>query len=151
MNARPSTCATRLRPLPWIGMLLLAVACASSPPPPTATGALDWNAVADERVPQLVTRERDGSERVTKLWILVLDGAGYIRTGESRWMRNIQRDANVVLRIGGAAYPLRAVPVVDQALRKRIYEGFREKYGFQDFLVHPFGAGSANIMRLVEP
>jgi hypothetical protein len=127
--------------------LFLGLACASTPPP-TASTPIDWTTVADERVPVIVTEDPDGSDRVTKLWLVVVDGEALIRTGNSRWFRNIQRDSNVVLRIGGYAYPLRAELVEDESLEKRAHAAFREKYGWEDRLIHPFGEPDANVMRL---
>ncbi len=138
-----------MRHAPLALLMMAALACASTPPE-LASAPIDWEAVADEGTPEIVTRNADGSEKVRKIWIVVLDGRGYIRTAETSWFENIQRDANVVLRIGGAAYPLRAVPVVDRSLRDEVSRGFREKYGVMDFLIHPFGAPSANILVLVE-
>jgi len=125
-----------------------AVSCASTVPPVAET-ALDWQTVADEGVPAIVTRDPDGSERVTKLWLVVVDGEGLIRTGDTRWFQNIERDPNVVFRIGGYAYPLRAELVTDSPLEKRANAAFREKYGFQDWLIHPFGEPDKNVIRLV--
>ena len=126
----------------------VALSCAS-PPPPLAETALDWESVAEERVPAIVTRDPEGDERVTKLWLVVVDGQGLIRTGDTRWFRNIERDPNVVLRIGGHAHPLRAELIGDESLEKRVDAAFREKYGWQDRLIHLFGESDANTMRLV--
>ena len=128
--------------------VLLASSCATTVPP-TAETALDWHSVADAGVPTIVTRDPDGGERVTKLWLVVVDGEGLIRTGDSRWFQDIERDPNVVFRIGGYAYPLRAERVDDPSLEKRANAAFREKYGFQDWLIHPFGEPDKNVMRLV--
>ena len=126
-----------------------AVSCASSPPPPMAETALDWQAVAGERVPTIVTRDPDGAERATKLWLVVVDGQGLIRTGDSRWFKNIERDPNVVFRVGGQAYSLRAERVTDASLVKRANAAFREKYGWEDRFIHPFGEPDKNVMRLL--
>ncbi len=128
--------------------VFLAVSCASTVSP-TAETALDWQSVADVGVPTIVTRDPDGGERATKLWLAVVDGEGLIRTGDSRWFQNIERDPNVVFRIGGYAYPLRAERVDDESLEKRANAAFREKYGWQDRFIHPFGEPDKNLMRLV--
>jgi hypothetical protein len=127
---------------------LIAVSCASTAPPMAET-PLDWQSVADEGVPEIVTRDADGAERVTKLWIAVVDGVGLIRTSDSRWFRNIERDPNVVLRIGGYAHPLRAEIVTDESFEKRANAAFREKYGWLDWLIHPIGEPDSNLMRLL--
>jgi hypothetical protein len=136
------------RELLIVCVLVVAVSCASTPPPAAET-AVDWEAVAEEGTPVIVTRDPDGEERVTKLWLVVVDGQALIRTGDSRWFRNIERDPNVVLRIGGYAHPLRAELVTDESLEKRANAAFREKYGFTDWLIHPFGEPDANLMRLL--
>ena len=126
-----------------------AVSCASPPPPPMAETAPDWQSVAEERVPTIVTRDPDGAERVTKLWLVVVDGQGLIRTGDSRWFKNIEREPNVVFRVGGQAYSLRAERVTDASLVKRANAAFREKYGWEDRFIHPFGEPDKNVMRLL--
>ena len=100
-----------------------AVSCASTAPPVAET-ALDWQLVAEEGMPVIVT-------------------------GDTRWFQNIERDPDVVFRIGGYAYSLRAELVTDPQLEKRANAAFREKYGFQDRLIHPFGEPDKNVMRLV--
>jgi hypothetical protein len=127
--------------------VMVGVACASAVPPAADT-RVDWTAVAEERVPVIVTRNPDGGERVTKLWLVVVDEQGLIRTGDTRWFRNIQRDPEVVVRVGGHAYPLRAEFVTDESLEERTHAAFREKYGWQDWAIHPFGEPDGNIMRL---
>lgn len=132
-----------------ISSLLLAAACAK-PAPPAAEAPLDWAAVAGERVPRLVTRDPDGAERVTKIWLAILDGEGYIRTSSSRWFANIERDPDVVLRVGGRAHPLRVEHVNDPALEARVHQAFRAKYGLEDRLVYLVRGDAVNVMRLVE-
>jgi hypothetical protein len=132
--------------LPALGGLLLGVALPSALP--GAARAQDWSALAAVDVPEIVTQDEDGAERVTKLWLVVVDGQGFVRTGETRWAKNIERSADVELRAMGEAYPLRAVAVADVPLRERVNAAFRAKYGWQDRLVHPFGARDAKIFRL---
>jgi hypothetical protein len=132
----------------FLAVSLAAAACAAAPLP-AATKPVDWPGVAAERVPVIVTTDEDGGERATKIWLVVVDGEGLIRTGNTRWFRNIERDPNVELEIGRVRQPLRAVLVEDDALRARANAAFRDKYGFQDRMVHPFGATDAHILRLV--
>lgn len=125
---------------------VLLAGCAQTKPP-DAHGPLAWASVADEEVPEIVTLDPDGDLRETKLWLVVVDDAGFLRTSGTRWLANIQRDPNVVLRIGGAAHPLRADPVGDPALVARVEAAFRAKYGFQDRMVGIF-PGEPTILRL---
>jgi hypothetical protein len=127
-----------------IGILGAAVPSAL----PDAARALDWNALAEVGVPEIVTRNEDGSERVTKLWLVVVDGQGFVRTGETRWAKNIERSPDVELRALGEAHALRAVAVVDVPLRERVNAAFRTKYGWWDRVTHPFGARDSKIFRL---
>jgi hypothetical protein len=111
--------------------------------------AIDWGAVAEVDVPELVTKEADGAARVTKLWIVVVDGRGFVRTGETRWAENIARDPQVELRALGGAHALRAVAVTDLPLRERVNAAFRAKYGWQDRLLDVFSdREDARIFRL---
>jgi hypothetical protein len=130
-------------------LVLVALAC-STTPVPEASGPIDWSAVGDQSVPQILTRDPDGDTRETKLWLVVVDGDGIVRTGNTRWFRNIERDPNVVLRIGGADHPLRAAPIHDEEVRTRVHAAFRQKYGWQDRVAGWFGRpDDANIFRLI--
>ncbi len=137
--------------LALVPLLTLLAACASSPPPPPdATAPVVWASVADEEVPEIVTRDPDGDVRVTKLWLVVVDGSGFVRTSGTRWLANIERDPNIVLRIGGAAHPLRAERVSDPLLAARIHEAFRQKYGFSDRASGWVVPGEPSLLRLAE-
>jgi hypothetical protein len=131
-------------------LLAAALAACASRPVSQATEPLDWAAAADERVPQIVTVDPDGDTRVTKLWLVVVDGSGYIRTSGTRWFANLERDPDVVLRVRGTEYPLRTKLVLDADLRERINEAFRSKYGFEDRFIGWFSSrDQANILHLV--
>jgi hypothetical protein len=132
-----------------IASALALAACASGTPPPQAGGPLDWSRVAEVGTPEIVTLDPDGDERLTKLWLVVVDGQGFIRTSGTRWLRNLERDPDLVLRIEGLAYPLRAEPVGDRALHARVNQAFRDKYGLSDFLIHPRKAPGSTVLRLV--
>jgi hypothetical protein len=133
-----------------LALALTAVFACASTPPTVATEAIDWEAVAATRTPRILTHEADGGEKARPIWLVVLDGRGYIRTSQTSWLADIAGDANVMLRVGDVAYPLRAAPVVERSLRHKISQGFREKYGVFDFLIHPWGAPAANVLVLVE-
>lgn len=135
--------------VPALAAAVLLTGCSSTPPPPDATAPIQWERVAAEEVPQVVTRDPDGDIRVTKLWLVVVDGSGFVRTKGTRWLANIERDPDVVLRIGGAAYPLRAERVTDAVLGERVHQAFLAKYGFSarfnDWLMR-----EPTMLRLVE-
>ena len=133
-----------------VGSLLGALTAAVVAAAAGAAGP-DWNALAGVAVPEIVTLDEDGSERVTSLWLVVVDGQGYVRTGDTTWHRNIVRNPDVVLRIEGASHPLRATHVTDPELRARIQAAFREKYGFQDRLVRLFGSEENTQLLRLDP
>jgi len=128
----------RIAPLPLL--LLLAS--------PVLAEVPDWSGVADVDTVQVLTDDEDGARRDTTVWLLVLDGQGYIRTGGTRWGANLQRDPQLELHVGDASYALRAEFVDDEALRQRVEAGFREKYGFSDAVIGLFRGGEPLIMRL---
>jgi len=95
----------------------------------------DWTAHAAEEEVQVVTHDSDGELRDTTVWLAVVDGQGYVRTGDTRWRANLERDPNTSFRIAGKEYPLRAQHVTDAELIARINAEFRAKYGFSDRFV----------------
>jgi len=130
----------RLAPL----ALLLATLAASS-----HAEELDWAAANEHGVVEVITVDPDGDLRETKVWLGVLDGFGYVRTDDSRWFRNIERDPDVTLRIDGVDHPVRAEIMDDTDLRERVDDVFREKYGWQVRLMEIFGGdGGDNMLRL---
>jgi hypothetical protein len=125
--------------------LLLALSLAL----PAAAAAPDWNAVAGVETVEVVTTDEDGSPRETTVWLAVVDGAGYVRTGSTSWGDNLVRNPELVLRIGAEEYPLRVEFVEDDGLRASVSETFREKYGFSDSAISWIRGDRPKIMRLV--
>jgi hypothetical protein len=115
----------------------------------TATPSPDWDAVADVGTVEVITHDEDGEARETKIWLVVLDGQGFIRTGSSRWGENVERDPDVVLRIDGAEYPLRAEFIENDAHREQIVAAFRDKYGWVDGLLNVVRGSHPKIMHLL--
>lgn len=110
--------------------LLLAVA-----PPARASLPVDWNAVADVDTIELVTADPDGRPRVTAVDLAVVGGRGYVRSGGTRWLDDLHRDPDLLVRIGAEELPLRAVRVNDSDTRQAVAAAFREKYGLSDVLL----------------
>ena len=110
--------------------------------------AIDWASAGAERVVEIVTRNADGTPRETKIWLAVVDGQGYARTGGTRWWGNIERDPEVVLRVAGAEHPLRAELVTDPGLAAKVQAALRTKYGWSDRLIAPFRFGDTHVLRL---
>jgi hypothetical protein len=148
LRARSGGLVTRTlrlpRPLP---ILLTALALALATP--VAASAPDWNAVADVDEVEVVTQDEDGATRETTVWLAVVDGQGYLRTSDSRWGNNLIRQPDFLLRIGEQEYPLRVEFVEDDALRLRIEDVFRKKYGFSDSFIDWFRSSRPRIMQLL--
>jgi hypothetical protein len=124
--------------------IALALALAGASP----AFAVDWSKHAAEQVVRVVTSDEDGAARTTKVWIVVVDGEAYLRTGGTRWGKNVERNPDVRLLAEGAEYDLRVEFVSDEALRARVTQALREKYGWSDRMVSVF-RGVPKIMRLV--
>lgn len=115
---------------------------------PAAAADIDWAAVADVETVHVLTTDEDGDARATKVWLVVLDGDGYIRTSRrTTWGKNVARDPDIALLIGDTDYPVRATFIVDEAERARIIAAFEEKYGSNPILNFIRG-GDPPIMRL---
>ena len=124
------------------------LACASVPLK-TATTAPDWSALANEETIELVTRDSDGDVRETTVWLVVVDGVGTIRTGNTHWFANLTRDPALRVRMAGTEYALRTELVKDPDTRKRINDAYRAKYGVQDRTVLLFRGVDLNMLRLL--
>ncbi len=111
--------------------------------------APSWSSVADVERVEVITHDEGGDVRETVVWLIVVDGEGYIRTGNTRWGDNLVRDPELVLRIEDAEYPLRVEFVEDDARREQIVAAFREKYGFTDSFMNIFRGSRPKIMRLL--
>jgi hypothetical protein len=134
------------RPVRFVWLVAIAPLLFAAAP---ATAAdLDWAAVADVETVHVLTTDEDGDARVTKIWLVVIDGVGYIRTSRrTAWGRNVERDPDIALRIGDIDYPVRATFIVDEAERARIVAAFEAKYGSNPILNFIRG-GDPPIMRL---
>ena len=105
---------------------LLACATGTTRVAPTA---LDWDS-ADERWSiHVVTVDKDGADRVTRIWMAVHDGDGVFRTNDSRWWGNLSRDARIRVRTNGLDHPFSVEFVDDYPGRVAIDEVFLQKYG----------------------
>jgi hypothetical protein len=109
----------------------------------------DWAALASVEEVDVLTTDADGDPRETVVWFALYEGVAYLRTsGGSRWGDNIEREADVVLRVAGDEYPLRATRVSDEALLEGIHATFREKYGWFDAVAGVMRGRSPRIMLL---
>jgi hypothetical protein len=130
-------------PLFALALGLLAAAGPASPAAP------DWGALRDVDTVVVVTSDEDASARETTVWLAVVDGSGYVRTGSTRWGDNALRSPELVLRVGEASYPVRIEFVEDEAQRQRVADAFREKYGWSDAALSWLRGGHPKLMRLL--
>jgi hypothetical protein len=68
---------------------------------PAAAEAPDWDGLRELGTVEVVTTDLDGADRETTVWLAVVDGAGYVRTGSSRWGDNVVRSPELELRALG--------------------------------------------------
>jgi hypothetical protein len=137
-------CTTRCaRILLFLGLALGPVGFAA------AAVEIDWTALATPDVVEIITQDENGDDRETKIWIAVVDDAAYIRTGNSRWFENLERNPAAVLRSDDTLQPVLVEQVEDVELFARVEMALREKYGFSDRMVGIFRPSDRHVMLLV--
>jgi len=78
----------------------------------------------------VVTTDPEARPRTTRLWLVVLDGFRYLRTSDTPWSHDIERDPSFLLLARSVSYPVTATRVpygTDE--HARAVEAFGEKYG----------------------
>jgi hypothetical protein len=130
------------RSLALVGALsMLAMAAAASEPP-------DWKSFADVETVSVATTNPEGTLRYTTVWLVVVEGRGYLRTGDTTWGANVVRDPNVKLKIGEQEFPLRVDFVEAEDERALVTAAFNQKYGWSDTVIGWFRGARPKIMRL---
>ena len=131
-----------LAPLAALVSILASAAAIAAEP--------DWEQVKDVGRIEVITHDQDGDVRETTIWLAVLDGQGFIRTGSTTWGDNIKRNPDdVVLKIEGVEYPLRAELIENDTLRERVVAAFRAKYGWSDGAVNFIRGKRPLIMHMI--
>jgi hypothetical protein len=131
-----------LRALALAGFVALFVLTATAGEPP------DWSAIKDVETVSVGTTNEDGSVRYTTVWLVVVGGRGYLRTGDTSWGANVDRNPNVTLVIGEQEFALRADMVEADDERALVTAAFNEKYGWSDSMISWFRGARPKIMRL---
>ena len=112
-----------------------------------------WSDYRDEQEIFAVLHGEDGKEREVKIWLVVLDDQAFVRTRNTSWRADLERDPKAALRIQGKDHPIRAIPVKDPALYDRVNEAYTEKYGITPHVLlsvmRPF-LGPWNVYRVEE-
>ena len=109
----------------------------------------DWNALSAVETIEILSENPDGSAQETTVWLVVLDGEGYIRTGNTSWYPNLQRKPEIAVRILDKEYAVTAQPVPDPAQIERVEAVFNQKYGWSDTIRGWIFRGTPNIVKLV--
>jgi hypothetical protein len=95
-----------------------------------------------------VTTKANGEPRTRTIWIVALDGQPFIRTGNTRWFRDLEQRPEATVRGGDLEYSVRARVLDDAALEERVHRAFREKYGFSDRMAGWVTFGERHVLRL---
>ena len=119
----------------------VALAVESTPP--------DWNALAGVEEIQVLSENPDGTPHETTVWLAVLDGQGFIRTGDTSWYPNLVRKPEIAVRISGKEYAVRAELVNDSGLVERVVAVFAAKYGWPDRIRGWIIRSDPHILKLV--
>jgi len=131
-----------------VAALLLALAPLLAAAPARAETP-DWESLADVKVIEVLTQDADGDLRETKVWLVLVDGAPYLRTNGTRWLENLRRDPNLVLRIEGREYEARVEEVPGDEIVEQVDRASLEKYGWQERMIHPFRMSKPEILKLL--
>jgi hypothetical protein len=113
-----------------------------------AAAQTEWSPFEEASVVHIVTQDEDGAERDTKVWFVVVAGAGFVRTNDSRWLENIRRGSNVVLRLDETSRPVTSEEVADAAVTAAVEEAFKTKYGFVQRVMSAFRMREPTVLRL---
>ncbi|MEX2208841.1 MAG: DUF2255 family protein [Myxococcota bacterium] len=125
-----------------LGGFALDADTAESAPP-------EWAALAGVEEIQVLSENPDGAKRETTVWLAVLDGEGYIRTGDTSWYPNLERKPEIAVRIDGREYAVTAQLVSEQTLIDRVVAVFAEKYGWSDTIRGWVIRSAPHIVKLV--
>ncbi|MEM7411338.1 MAG: DUF2255 family protein [Myxococcota bacterium] len=131
----------KLRALGFGVALLLSLGCAS---PPLATEPIDWDDADEAWSILVVTTEPDGGDRVTRIWLAMEGEEAVLRTGDSSWWANLQRNPRIRVRHDDIEYPFAFRQVTDADEKVRIDEVFLTKYGGWERMLFPQERGETH-------
>jgi hypothetical protein len=129
-----------------IASLVLALALASV----SHAAAPEWSELADLETVEVISSDEDGGQRLTTVWIVVLDHQAYVRTGGTRWGDNVEREGKLRLRVPQGEYALRAEKVLAASEIESVEAAFAEKYGSSDWWAGLMRFGETRVFRLLE-
>ena len=108
----------------------------------------DWQKASAIEIPVITTTDSNGKTRATQLWLAVVDNVGYIRTGNTRWYRNLQRMPELHIHLEGIAYSCGVTKVEDPELSSRVDSAFYQKYTRRTEFFHFLGVKTERILAL---
>jgi hypothetical protein len=129
-----------------VAFLVLALALASV----SHAAAPDWTQVADLQTVEVISTDEDGGQRLTTVWIVVLDHQAYLRTGGTTWGDNVEHEGKLRLRVPQGEFALRAEKVLAASEIESVEAAFAEKYGSSDWWSGLVRFGETRIFRLLE-
>jgi hypothetical protein len=135
------------RPHPLLAASLLAALGVAGAGPARAI-EIDWAAFQDESVIEILTVDPDGDPRETKVWVVVVDAAAWVRTNDSRWLANLRRDPALRLRVRDQDYAFFAEEVTDPAATGLVEEAFKAKYGWIQRVMSALRMREPTVLRL---
>jgi len=109
----------------------------------------DWAPASEESVIEVLTSDPDGDLRETPVWIVVIDGSGYVRTTDSKWLANIRRGSAVRVRVRNVESAMVAREVSDAELAKRVEAAFKAKYGTLQRMMSLFRMREPVVLQLI--
>ena len=108
----------------------------------------NWNDLAGVQVIEVITVDPDGNVRETKVWFVLLGGEAYLRTNGSRWLENLRRDPELIVRVEDREYEAKAEEIQSEAIVQKIDIASQRKYGLQERLIGFFRTGTPDILKL---
>ncbi len=108
----------------------------------------DWSKWADLQTVEVISVDQGGRPRTTTVWIVVVDGQPYLRTGGTTWGGNVEREGKLKLKGGPGEYELRVEKVTDPSIQEKVMAAFRAKYGAWDRVSGLIRFGVSRIFRL---
>ena len=110
----------------------------------------DWSKWADLQTVEAISTDEGGRARTTTVWIVVVAGQPYLRTGRTIWGGNVEREGKLKLKGEPGEYQFRAEKITDPMLQEKVMAAFRAKYGFRDVISGLIRLGQHRIFRLSE-
>jgi len=109
--------------------------------------------VDEGEVVTLVTRDAEGLDHDTQLWVAQWQGGTWIRASspENHWLERLRAHPDVTLRRGEQVLRYHAVPVPEPAVRAGVDAAMAEKYGLADRLWAKLGDRSRAVPIRLEP